>query len=367
MKKKYKYERVTEELRERITAGVWGESGSFPTELQLAREYAVCHLTIRKALDVLISEGIIVRQRGRGTFINEAHLADASSKRLLYVGNVNADFYKELYLALGQASSRLGLRLESIHGVANKTGHVDVGFSESAMNKMLRNVQTVMCNHDTAEQLLPLIRQHGSHLVILDLYHRDYPEFPGHVITADLFRATRLATDHLAACGHRDIAFIGAPDCAVAGKPFHRPALDRLSLQGYRASLAMVGVEVQRKLEVGVRGVLVEECEPILAAWLKALPVWPTAFVCDGDFRAAALVRVAASLRKRCPRDFSIISTGNTPWCGMSTPALTSVYMGEREMAELSVVLAAHGGLVEPVGFEVAPRLILRESVKSRK
>jgi len=44
----------------------------FPGELDLARQYKVSRITMRKALDQLVQEGLVTRRRGAGTFVNPA-------------------------------------------------------------------------------------------------------------------------------------------------------------------------------------------------------------------------------------------------------------------------------------------------------
>ncbi len=41
-----------------------------PGELDLARQYKVSRITMRKALDQLVQEGLVTRRRGAGTFVN---------------------------------------------------------------------------------------------------------------------------------------------------------------------------------------------------------------------------------------------------------------------------------------------------------
>jgi len=56
-------------LRIRIHQGDWGPEEQLPTIPELAREYAVAPVTIRKALQQLADEGLIESTRGRGTFV----------------------------------------------------------------------------------------------------------------------------------------------------------------------------------------------------------------------------------------------------------------------------------------------------------
>lgn len=57
--------RITESLRE----GVWRHGQAIPTESELAQRYGASVGTLRKAVDELVAENILVRQQGRGTFV----------------------------------------------------------------------------------------------------------------------------------------------------------------------------------------------------------------------------------------------------------------------------------------------------------
>jgi DNA-binding GntR family transcriptional regulator len=40
-----------------------------PTEMELAKKFSVTRMTVRKALDKLVVEEMVVRKRGQGTFL----------------------------------------------------------------------------------------------------------------------------------------------------------------------------------------------------------------------------------------------------------------------------------------------------------
>jgi GntR family transcriptional regulator len=56
-------------LAQRIAEGVWKPGSMLPNEQDLARELAVSPGTVRKALDQLEEERLLVRRQGRGTFV----------------------------------------------------------------------------------------------------------------------------------------------------------------------------------------------------------------------------------------------------------------------------------------------------------
>jgi GntR family transcriptional regulator len=58
-------------LRKKITSGDYSPEVSLPSEDALAKEYKVSRITVRQALSSLEKDGLVIRQRGRGTFISD--------------------------------------------------------------------------------------------------------------------------------------------------------------------------------------------------------------------------------------------------------------------------------------------------------
>jgi GntR family transcriptional regulator len=63
------WKRVRADLEVRLAAGEFGER--FPTDRELTDEYGVSRHTVREAVRSLQDDGVIVRLRGRGSFVNE--------------------------------------------------------------------------------------------------------------------------------------------------------------------------------------------------------------------------------------------------------------------------------------------------------
>jgi len=73
------YRGVKQALTQRLAAGRWAPGEALPSEARLAEQYRVSIGTVRKAVDDLVSQHVLVRRQGRGTFVA---LHDAS--RLLH-------------------------------------------------------------------------------------------------------------------------------------------------------------------------------------------------------------------------------------------------------------------------------------------
>jgi DNA-binding GntR family transcriptional regulator len=63
------YVQIVEHLRDNIKIGKWKEGERIPTEKDLCDIYNVSRITIRKAIDELVKEKLLYRERPKGTFV----------------------------------------------------------------------------------------------------------------------------------------------------------------------------------------------------------------------------------------------------------------------------------------------------------
>jgi len=63
------YQQLQRALREAMESRLLGPDDALPAERDLATEFAVSRITVRKAIDGLVSEGLLVRRQGSGTFV----------------------------------------------------------------------------------------------------------------------------------------------------------------------------------------------------------------------------------------------------------------------------------------------------------
>jgi DNA-binding GntR family transcriptional regulator len=67
------YYTVAETLRRRIETMEYSHGALIPSEKELAKEFSVSTITIRKALELLVKDGLIYRKRGVGTRVIHQH------------------------------------------------------------------------------------------------------------------------------------------------------------------------------------------------------------------------------------------------------------------------------------------------------
>lgn len=72
------YTQLAESLRKQILAGAYRPGERIPSENMLVEMYKVSPMTVRRAINLLASQGIITTTRGSGTFVKEVELGAAS-------------------------------------------------------------------------------------------------------------------------------------------------------------------------------------------------------------------------------------------------------------------------------------------------
>ena len=114
------YAEVRGRIVDSLRRAEWGHGGRIPTEPQLAQRYGVSIGTVRKAVDALVVERILLRRPGRGTFVashmDEAAFAqflqmtDAAGRRVVPRAVLRSFANRR---APAEAAARLGLRAGS--------------------------------------------------------------------------------------------------------------------------------------------------------------------------------------------------------------------------------------------------------------
>lgn len=64
-----RYAEVADLLKGEVHRGVWAPGTAIPSESDLAKTFSVALGTMRKALDVLVEQGIVERIQGKGTYV----------------------------------------------------------------------------------------------------------------------------------------------------------------------------------------------------------------------------------------------------------------------------------------------------------
>lgn len=78
-----KSEIVAQGLRDAIARGEWSAGEQIPSEAQLCLRFDVSRLSVRSAINTLVTQGLLVSYRGRGTFVCESSDCNAPTGLLI--------------------------------------------------------------------------------------------------------------------------------------------------------------------------------------------------------------------------------------------------------------------------------------------
>ncbi len=72
------YHQLAQILRQQIATGELRPGDRVPSEVQLCERYEVSPMTVRRAINILLDEGLVTATRGRGTFVRPLDLGSAT-------------------------------------------------------------------------------------------------------------------------------------------------------------------------------------------------------------------------------------------------------------------------------------------------
>lgn len=173
----------------------------------------------------------------------------------------------------------------------------------------------------------------------------------------DNFEGARLATEHLLALGHRDIAFI-------QGDPVHPDAIERMD--GYRAALKSAGVPLNPSLVLP--GNYVEESGRLAVASLLESRAPFTAIFAANDQMAIGSALALHVNGLHVPDDVSLVGFDDQATAAHTIPPLTTIAQGPYELGRLSAqcLLKLLVGETPTIGLP-KPRLVIRNSTRALK
>jgi GntR family transcriptional regulator len=89
------YQQIKGLITQSLQSGEWKPGELIPSEVELAGRYKVSQGTVRKAIDELASENLVVRRQGKGTFVATHHEVRAQYRFLRLMPDVGEPHHPE--------------------------------------------------------------------------------------------------------------------------------------------------------------------------------------------------------------------------------------------------------------------------------
>ena len=99
------YRQMRDTLRQWIETGVYKPGDILPPEPDLESQFEVSRITVRQAIVELVQEGLLERERGKGTFVREPKI----TQKLNHISS-----WAETILAMGMTARTVDCRIEEV-------------------------------------------------------------------------------------------------------------------------------------------------------------------------------------------------------------------------------------------------------------
>ena len=343
------YESLVCRLRESIVSGEFKPGQLLGSEYGISRDEKISRMTVRRASEILINEGLIERRPGKGLYIR------STAARMVQVVAGNLAWESSARISRGaQEEGRqdgLQIQLYDAHGSVES----DLEMMRKLPSSGARGAIVLSLHSALFNEVIFRLKIERFPFVLVD---QRLKEVGVPSVTADNESGGYQVGQMLLKLGHTRIAFIGDLEANTTS--------DRLT--GFRNAVSDAGLPFSRSLVLDLM-----EGKDRLSDWsdridqctrkLMGLPMPPTAIFCSCDAVARSVYRTLGQMGVSIPGDVSVVGFDDDPLAEWLTPGLTTVrqpfvQMGQAAMRMLVALMDNPDALVESriLPVELVPR-----------
>ncbi len=325
--------RVAEGIEHAVREGAYAPNAALPSHRELCRRHGVSLKTVRKALDLLESRGVLYRRQRSGTYVLPAAVrgpALAPSTGLACINVIEPD----------QPASHAPLRTDYLKGYTDALDRVsldmrfvrwpqrDGGYDEILSPGVAPARQACLLVNVAPAGLMAWLD--GQNVPFVVQYFRYYASDtlpPHHGVFVNKVRAGFDATRYLLDLGHSRVGFAG-----LLAPQEDSPGL----YDGYRAALQWAGTDHSPE---DILGFSTDDIAAALGPVREFLarPHRPSAVFARTDALALAMLAVAPELGLRVPEDLSVVGFNDLPEAAGARPPLTTMASPRRALARTAL------------------------------
>lgn len=341
-----KHKHLREVIRRAIATGEFKTGDRLPSENEMVARYGVSRPTVREAIASLVQEGLVDRQRGRGSFVGRAP-ATRDIGFVLCGRDYTDPLFSLTLKGVEERCSQLGYRL------------VYTRWADSAA---IAPVESLIMDHGPVlgvivtgildlRSLMRLIDLHANTVLVGDVVSTQRTPNVVVRIVSNNYQAAREAVMYLIGRGHHRIAHITGN---LQRCWFREPC------EAYRACLREHAIPLDDDLLV--------ECEEEGLDYghqatrrLLALPSPPTAIFATNDRFAWGAIRAVREAGLRIPAQISVVGMNDLP-LGDRADFLTTMAANQSQMGAIAVdrIVADASGQAEEIVVPMS--LVVRQS-----
>ena len=298
------YRQITDFLRKHILAGSLPQGSCLPPEADLSKQFGVNHLTLRKSLNALSTQNLIVRQRGRGTFVKPVSRPGRRIGIIIATSNYRSVYFMQLLLAISDSLQRSGGGEMILLNCCNFTAEEMI---DEVNRKRCDALLVLGCSITHLAQLCS--EQFDNFPLVFINYHGQAEQVRTHFNVCTNRNMISRAVEYLTSLGHRRILYISVENP-------NNPELQHRNMEFLTSPIAEkipVILPFQGHWYEAARDVAREYCS-------QSNP--PTAIITPGIAFSFGAWQGATEAGKNIPDDLSLIGIDSNPDCN---PLMTTI------------------------------------------
>lgn len=360
-----RYLQVRDWLTAEIASGRMARGTKLPAERDWAPLLGVSQMTLNRAIQEVVREGLIVREVGRGTFVagvesrrdgpgnGRAQTQTAHIGVVLHWhkdsdgGHYGSQMLSGIYNVAAERPARLSFAWGDPEGATAPSRYVSVA-REMGVDGLLLVIPP--------SRAMPQIQSLQDSRIPFYVVGASWPDQGTPCIDFDNASGTEMAMRHLLAQGHRRVGLVrGAMHLRgsqVRVETFHHV----LTEQGIAFDPAWDVVSSSFQMD----GAAARRLEQVLQA-----PDAPTAWFAAGYHLSMQAVEVMRRLKRRIPDELAVIGFGDPFTAAYMHPPLTTVWHPVEELGELAATRlldAIREGNPSPTSEILPVELVVRGS-----
>lgn len=349
---KTKYYTLMEELKQAIMSGSIKPGEKLPSENELSDRYHISRHTVRKALSILINEGYIEAEHGRGTFCSQRMGHMKNSRNVAVVTTYISDYiFPRLIQGMDKVLTENGYSIILKNTANSRTKEERV--LEDILTKDIEGLiiepskSQIYCKHTN---LYAMLDQYEIPYVFIQGVYSQMIDKP-HILMDDC-KGGYMGTKHLIDAGHRKILGIFKAD-DFQGKERHK---------GYVKALQEAGIAYDPDMVVWFHTEDRKTKPAMMMELFLEQKVEMDAVVCYNDQIAIEVIRCLQRNGLRVPEDISVTGYDNSV-IAEGTVGLTTITHPQEKLGEMAAELLLEKIRKVPEEKSRIPRLIQPELI----
>ncbi|WP_432796990.1 LacI family DNA-binding transcriptional regulator [Poriferisphaera sp. WC338] len=300
------HECVKEAVVGAIDAGYFKPGERICSTKELSRQLSVSVVTAHRAMQELVSNGVLDRKQGLGTFVVDQQLRDSRQNRLSRIGlvfhreSMIGDYYHgQIMEGLRQAANLHNAEMTILHFDSELTDHhsayIYVNPTESELAYFGSRIEK------STPCIVVAAPSKQSNVVSIDVDNCDI---------------SQQAVEHLYQMGHRKIFYVGGTN---------RLSNNHDRYVGFKRACESLGLEVISQNVYEASGSRLDRQEKISLSTIFASQNRPTAVFAAGYYFALDVYEIAMTIGLEMPRDLSVVGVDDPPSAMYLSPTLTTL------------------------------------------